>query len=104
MLSRILSILFPPQLPGKIRDWEERVERHIDEQGWAGNVQKHYRDAIQRHWAEGAPDHRFRLNAADFHMPLTKAQQLLVDEEINLITHGYACMVYDRWENDAENS
>jgi len=52
MIAWLLSILFPPRLPGKVRDWEERTEQFQLEQGCAGKVQAHYRDAIQRHWAE----------------------------------------------------
>jgi hypothetical protein len=55
MIAWLLSKLFPPRLPGKIRDWEERIEADKNEQGWAGNVQRHYRDGIERYFAEN-PD------------------------------------------------
>lgn len=52
MFAQILAWLFPPRLPRRLEDWPEPVKWEIHEQGWAGNVQKHYRDGIERHWAE----------------------------------------------------
>lgn len=54
MIAIILSTLFPPRLPGRLHDWpDERADRiQFEEQGWAGNVREHYRDAIARHFAE----------------------------------------------------
>jgi hypothetical protein len=97
MLSRILSILFPPQLPGKIRDWEERVERRIDEQGWAGNVKEHYRDAIQRHWAENKQP-RPRWGLPEYHAQLANAQMEIAEMEMDLIAQGYVNTIHDVWE------
>ena len=51
MIAWILSRLFPPKL-GRIRDWENPAVTEFHEQGWAGNVKQHYRDGIQRYFAE----------------------------------------------------
>jgi hypothetical protein len=52
MLGRILAWVFPPVLPGKVRDWEERTAPEFHEEGWAGKVTQHYKDGIDRHFAE----------------------------------------------------
>jgi hypothetical protein len=51
MIARILSFLFPPKLPRPIQDWGGPAEP-FDEQGWAGNVQRRYRNGIERHFAQ----------------------------------------------------
>jgi hypothetical protein len=56
MIARILSWLFPPALPGKVRDWEERAVVEHPEQGWAGNVKRRYRDGIERYFTEEEKD------------------------------------------------
>ena len=51
MIEKILSKLFPPSVRslGRMRIIEPEG---FDEQGWAGNVKEHYRDGIQRVFAE----------------------------------------------------
>jgi hypothetical protein len=48
----LLSILFPPRLPGCVVGWGDRVEYQFDVQGSAGNVKKRYRDGIDRYFSE----------------------------------------------------
>lgn len=52
MISKLLSFMFPPQLPGRVQNWECRTIENFDE-GWAGNVRpKEYRDGIDRHFQQ----------------------------------------------------
>jgi hypothetical protein len=104
LLSRILSILFPPRLPGKIRDWDERVEPRIEEQGWAGNVQEHYRDAIQRHWAESAPPYRAHWGSPEYRAQLRNAEETMLEWEKELIAQGYINTIHDCWERPDETA
>lgn len=52
MFTTIIGWMFPPVLPGKVRDWSERATPEFHEQGWAGNKKRVYRDGIERHFAE----------------------------------------------------
>lgn len=53
LVERALSFLFPLRLPSPIRDWEDREEQAIVEQGCAGPAKrKKYRDGVERHFAE----------------------------------------------------
>ena len=52
MIALVLSLLFPPRLPGPVRDWAERVDSDFVEQGWAGNVKRRYRDGRDRYFTE----------------------------------------------------
>jgi hypothetical protein len=96
MLPKILSILFPPKLPGKIRDWDERVERRINEQGWAGNVREHYRDGIQRYWAETPRAYR-KLRSPECHAQIRHAEDAMLEMELELITEGYVEVMPGEW-------
>jgi len=56
MMDRLLSFLFPPKLPGRIRDWGTRVDPDMVEEGSAGPAKpKRYRNGIERFYAENAP-------------------------------------------------
>lgn len=53
MIAWLLSKLFPPILPGHVRDWSEREEFWPREEGSAAPARpKKYRDGIDRHFAE----------------------------------------------------
>lgn len=96
MFTWLLSILFPPRMPGKVRDWNERIEYRAEEQGWAGNVREHYHDAIQRHWAERpAPVHLF---SREYQMQLRYAAKEMAAVERDLIAQGYVNTIHDCWE------
>jgi hypothetical protein len=97
MLPKILSILFPPKLPGKIRDWNERVEDRIDEQGWAGNVREHYRDGIQRHWAETPRTYRTQWGTPEYHAQMLDAEETSREMESDLIAAGYIEVAPSEW-------
>lgn len=52
MLEKLLSLVFPPRLPGRVRDWPEpEPALTFHEQGWAGNTRRKY-TGIERHWME----------------------------------------------------
>ena len=54
MIARILSLLFPPKLPGRIESWEPPASP-LAEQGCAGPVKlKKYKDGIARYLAENS--------------------------------------------------
>lgn len=54
MITWLLSIVFPPKLPSRIRGWEAPVEDR-PEQGSARLVpSKPYRNGIERHFAENS--------------------------------------------------
>lgn len=96
-MNWLLSILFPPGLPGKVRDWHERVEQRTDEQGWAGNVrEKQFRDAIQRHWAERSVP--VRLFSREYYAQMQYAQMDIAELERDLIARGYVNTIHDCWE------
>jgi hypothetical protein len=54
ILNFVLGPIFPVRLPGKIRDWDERIDPLEFGVGSRIGVprRKKYRDAIERHWAE----------------------------------------------------
>lgn len=52
MIAVILSRLFPPKLPGRIRNWDAGTKNEVREEGWAGNVRTKYRDGIDRFFNE----------------------------------------------------
>jgi hypothetical protein len=63
MIERILSVLFPPRLPGRI-DREVQVEYEFQEQGSAGPVKrKLYRNGIERFYAENGVHIKKELTA-----------------------------------------
>lgn len=97
-MNWLLSILFPPGLPGKVRDWHERVEQRTDEQGWAGNVrEKQFRDAIQRHWAETSTRESWE-QFAKRQTQLMHAAGMIDLLEKQLIAQGYVNTIHDCWE------
>ena len=52
-ILNILSFLFPPRLPGPIKDWQDENEAWLHEQGSAGPALKRkYRNGIERQRAE----------------------------------------------------
>ena len=52
MIAQLLSVLFPPRLPGHVRDWTLRFDPSVDEQGSAGPARpKQFRDGIERYFA-----------------------------------------------------
>jgi hypothetical protein len=97
MIAWILSRLFPPRLPGKIRDWPEPTPYRTrqEEQGWAGNVQQHYRDGIDRHWSEhklyGGTCHQWGIQ-------LRNAEETMAAFERALTEQGYINTIHDCWE------
>lgn len=95
-MNWLLSILFPPRLPGKVRDWHDRVEYRADEQGWAGNVREHYRDAIQRHWGERAIP--VRLFSREYLSQIRHAEIEMAAIESNLVAQGFVNTIHDCWE------
>jgi len=70
MFARLLSILFPPRLPGHIRDWGERSEPIHEEQGSASPARrKKYRNGIERHFAENPLTISHVSDNLNFHAP-----------------------------------
>jgi hypothetical protein len=52
MIAYILSVLFPPRLPGRVETWESPAPP-FDEQGSASPARrKKYKDGIARYCAE----------------------------------------------------
>jgi len=51
MLEKLLAILFPPEANKLGRVYVNDPEP-FDEQGWAGNIRRKYRDGIDRTFAE----------------------------------------------------
>lgn len=53
MIARILSFLFPPRCPGRVRDWVDRFETTFVEQGSVEHAKpRQYRDGIDRYFTE----------------------------------------------------
>ena len=90
-MNWILSILFPPRMPGKVRDWHERVEQRTDEQGWAGNVREK-----QFRWAERSVP--VRLFSREYYAQISYAQMAIAELERDLIARGYVNLIHDCWE------
>ena len=58
MIAHILSALFPPCLPGYIRDWRERIEYDFPVASSASHATpKTYLDGIDRYFAELAAEY-----------------------------------------------
>jgi hypothetical protein len=97
MFARVLSWLFPPRLPRRLEDWPEPVKWEIHEQGWAGNVQRHYRDGIERHWAE--QDAKFhRRDTLQWHLQMLHAEKQMAAIEQEMRDQGYVNTIHDCWE------
>ena len=98
ILSNLLSILFPPVLPGRIRDWEQRVEEAFEEQGSAGPARpKRYRNGIDRYFAENKLA-SYQSNNRQYQTQLRHAREEIVATERDLIAQGYTNTMHDCWE------
>jgi len=108
MISRLLGWLFPPVLPGRVRDWEERIAPEYHEQGWCGKVQRKYRDGIDRHFAEqdlslGTPAWKtesFTTFMARHSLQLRHATEEIANLEKRLSQDGYINTIHDCWEKE----
>ena len=105
MIAKILAMLFSPQLPGKIRDWDQRIEIEFDEQGSAGPARpKKYRDGIDRHFAEERK-HRVSTYFPSLERAypgtmsqLRKAEEWMIQAEGELVRSGFVNTIHDCWE------
>ena len=104
MIAKILSLLFPPRLPGQVRDWDARVPDAELDDSWAGPAKrKRYRDGIERHFAENIhPIHR--INFDQYHTQLMYAQIEMAAVEKDLIAQGYVNTIHDCWEKPSEDA
>ena len=96
MIARLLGWLFPPILPGRVRDWEERIAPEYHEQGWAGKVQRKYRDGIDRHFSENPPV--YRASRHQWNIQLSCAQEQIAEFETEMEAQGYVNTIHDCWE------
>ena len=97
MFARLLSWLFPPVLPGRVRDWHERIDPVQREEGWAGNVRRRYRDGIDRYFSENPPP-TIRWGSPEYRAQLREAEQAMLACERDLISQGYVNTIHDCWE------
>lgn len=109
MISRILSWLFPPVLPGYVRDWSEREEYWPHEEGSAEPPKlKKYRDGIDRHFAEqglsiGTPvwqRESFTTFMARHSLQLHNAEKEIAAVEKDMLAQGYTNTIHDCWEKE----
>lgn len=86
MIAQILAWLFPPKLPGKVRDWNERDRALVlTEQGWAGNTRRKY-TGIEKHWMkhDKSLDKRYRtlvLSGNDSSSAISTVQQTAMERQ-----------------------
>lgn len=97
MIARLLAWLFPPVLPGKVRDWHERIEPEFAEQGWAGNIQRRY-TGIEKHWMT----EKFYATQRQYHKQLRHAEVEIAALEQTLRDEGYINTIHDCWERTEE--
>lgn len=107
MIAWLLSKLFPPRMPGKVRDWEERepVKTIFTEEGWAGNVRRKY-TGIEKHWraVDDARHKSRRIDSRQYWAQLREAEKYMATVEKDLLAQGYVNTIHDCWEKPEENS
>jgi hypothetical protein len=103
MFAWILSKLFPPVLPGYVRDWGEREEFWPHEEGSAGPARrKKYRDGIERYFAENSQPipTRYLASSRAMNAQLRYAEIQIAAIEKDLIAQGYVNTIHDCWEKE----
>lgn len=103
MLEKLLSFLFPPVLPGKIREWPDPTPYRTlaDEQGSA-RLAPRYRDGIERYWAEhdAAVKMKFDLYGRDRQENLVDINTMIAAFDARMTAEEYVNTIHDCWEKE----